>query len=324
MEHQKSAIRNVAGSLPPFSIRHTFDDVDELAEVAKAWDIDFRQLSRGKFWGSMVQAGNDRLQLGRVRLRGVLHQHGATPAGLVTFAVAATRRIDLQWRGHTIGPDEVLVHRPFGELESTSQPDFDMLLVSVPETGLEAACRRADPSISRRSITDLERASSESAAIGEFRRWIKDNLLSVSQNPSVLKNPEIALALEEEACDLLIPCLTPSLGEPRRRHSSRYRRLVDNAVSIARYRADEIQTVEALCRESGVSERTLRRGFRERFGVSPKEYIQTQRLIGVRRQLRESNGRTRVSDVANFWGFWHRVNSQPTTEGSLESYHRKR
>jgi len=305
MEHQKSANRDAPGSPPPFVIRHVFDDVDELAEVARAWDIDFRQLSRGGFRGSVMQAGTDRLQLGRVQLQGVLHQRGTTPAGLFTFAVPAAIQMNLNWRGHTIGRNEVLVHGPFGELESTSQPDFDMFLVSVPEAGLENACRRGGLSISERSVTDLERAPCERTTISDLRRWLIANLMSVMQNPSHLQEPRIAHALEEEMCDLIVRCLSPSFGDTERSSAVHHRRLVENAVCIARYRADEIHSVEALCRESGASERTLRRGFHERFGISPKAYLQAQRLIGVRRQLRLTNGRALVSDVANIWGFWH-------------------
>ena len=60
-----------------------------------------------------------------------------------------------------------------------------------------------------------------------------------------------------------------------------------------------------LSRLSGASDRTLRRAFKERFGVSPKSYLRSQKLIGVRRQLRATGAETLVSDIANEWGFWH-------------------
>ena len=60
-----------------------------------------------------------------------------------------------------------------------------------------------------------------------------------------------------------------------------------------------------LSQESGASIRTLRRGFQERFGVSPKAYLLAQRLIGARRALRSATKQTLVTDVANNWGFWH-------------------
>ena len=57
---------------------------------------------------------------------------------------------------------------------------------------------------------------------------------------------------------------------------------------------------------TGASERTLRYGFLERFGVSPKSYLHTFRLNGVRRELKQADpARVKVVDIANHWGFWH-------------------
>jgi AraC family ethanolamine operon transcriptional activator len=40
--------------------------------------------------------------------------------------------------------------------------------------------------------------------------------------------------------------------------------------------------------------------------VTPKAYLQAERLKRVRRGLREADARTaQVTDVANAWGFWH-------------------
>jgi len=55
----------------------------------------------------------------------------------------------------------------------------------------------------------------------------------------------------------------------------------------------------------GVSERTLEYGFRDWFGISPKRYLQTLRLNGVRRELRLASAATKIADVANRWGLWH-------------------
>jgi len=44
----------------------------------------------------------------------------------------------------------------------------------------------------------------------------------------------------------------------------------------------------------------------EQFGIAPKEYLRAQRLIGVRRALREgSPGEAVIARVAADFGFWH-------------------
>jgi AraC family ethanolamine operon transcriptional activator len=62
--------------------------------------------------------------------------------------------------------------------------------------------------------------------------------------------------------------------------------------------------VRALCERSGASERTLRHAFQQRFGVSPRTYLQALRLNGARHELRtaEPSAET-VTRVAQRWGF---------------------
>ncbi|MFV2073387.1 MAG: hypothetical protein ACC742_12145, partial [Thermoanaerobaculales bacterium] len=141
-QHQEPAIDTSGVTPPSFVIRHDFADIDELGELARAWNLDFRQLNRGGFCGSVIQAGTPQLQIGRARLQGVLHQQGSTPPGLRTFAISVAGDINLQWRGHEVRRNCVMVFPRSGELESVSNPDFDMLLVSVTEDSLEAARHR--------------------------------------------------------------------------------------------------------------------------------------------------------------------------------------
>lgn len=65
-------------------------------------------------------------------------------------------------------------------------------------------------------------------------------------------------------------------------------------------------TVKQLCSITGASERTLQYAFQEKYGLTPKTYIQAYRLNQVRKVLRASSVLSRrVVDVANDWGFWH-------------------
>ena len=78
---------------------------------------------------------------------------------------------------------------------------------------------------------------------------------------------------------------------------------------------EEVLTVADLCSIAGVTDRTLRHAFRERFGITPKGYLQALRLNQVRGELRRSGHiSVKICDVANKWGFWH--SSPPTTDDS--------
>ena len=61
-----------------------------------------------------------------------------------------------------------------------------------------------------------------------------------------------------------------------------------------------------LCRELGVSERTLHYAFQEVRGLSPMAYFKACRLNAVRQELRAAAaGTTTVREIAQRWGFWH-------------------
>jgi AraC family ethanolamine operon transcriptional activator len=304
-QHQKPAIDTSGVTPASFVIRHDFNDIDELGEVARAWDLDFRQLNRGDFCGSVIQAGTPQLQIARTRLQGVLHQHGSAPAGLHTFAISTDGNISLQWRGHEVGANCILVFPPSRELESISIPDFDMLIVSVTEDSLEAARRRLGVPGSEETMAGVEISCSQGSAIAHLRQRIRGNLAAVVQDPTLLHDPERVENTELEVSDLIVRALNTGRIDHEHHGRLRRRRLVEHAVRLARNNAQDIQSVADLSQESGASTRTLRRGFQERFGVSPKTYLLAQRLIGARRALRSATQQTLVTDVANTWGFWH-------------------
>ena len=304
-QHQKPAISRSGRISPSFVIRHDFDDIDALGEVARAWDMDFRQLNRGGFRGSFIQAGTPQLQIGRARLQGVLHQRGSAPPGLRTFAIPTEGNINLQWRGHEVGRDCALVFPESLELESTSNPDFDMLLVSVTEDSLEAARQRLSVPGSSGAMAGLEMVCCQGPEIDRLWHWILSSLAAVVENPAILHDRERTKIAESEINDLIVRAVVTSRCDHGRHRSVRRRRLVEHAVRLARDNAQDMNSVADLSRESGASPRTLRRGFQERFGVSPKTYLLAQRLIGARRALRSATQRTLVTDVANNWGFWH-------------------
>lgn len=59
-----------------------------------------------------------------------------------------------------------------------------------------------------------------------------------------------------------------------------------------------------LCRELGVSDRTLRLAFRERYGLGPMAYYKCLRLNAVRTAMR-ATPLVPIADVARGYGFHH-------------------
>lgn len=305
MQHQKPATSGPLKELPGHLVDREFSDVDDLGEVAQGWGVDFRQLNRGGFTGRLQQAGFAGVQLSRVRLDGVIHQRGVSPGGFFSFAVPIQHDIELLWRDHRVRPNEVLVYQPSGEIEGTSQRDFEVLILAISETAFESAFKRAGVAIDRRWLTGLDVLPVTKTAINALWAWIGSNLHSVMADPESIRRPEALQRLKNEGAGLLVDCLRVSLSGSTPSRSTRRRRLVEEAVEIARNDGRRVHTVAELSRLSGASERTLRRGFQERFQTTPNAYLKAQRLIGVRRKIRATDAEFLISDIANKWGFWH-------------------
>ena len=69
---------------------------------------------------------------------------------------------------------------------------------------------------------------------------------------------------------------------------------------------DDAISVRRLSEVLGVSERTLRYGFQDLYGISPSKYLKAVRMHRVRQALQRANAsQTTVLREAMRTGFWH-------------------
>ena len=92
-----------------FLIRQNFADVDDLAVQARQWNLDFRQLVRGRFQGELLQFGVKGVQIGDVRFDRPVRQKGVPPRDMRTIAIPANPGFRLQWRGKSIDGQSLMV-----------------------------------------------------------------------------------------------------------------------------------------------------------------------------------------------------------------------
>jgi AraC-like DNA-binding protein len=82
-------------------------------------------------------------------------------------------------------------------------------------------------------------------------------------------------------------------------------RVVRRAEEFMRAHWRDPLSVLDLCRELGVSERTLLYAFQEVRGSSPMAYFKASRLNAVRQELKAAPAGTTVREIAQRWGFRH-------------------
>jgi AraC family ethanolamine operon transcriptional activator len=266
----------------------SFEDVDALTEAARAWDLEFTQLERGGFRGALAQAVAGDLNVGWARFDARLEQRGSTPPDMVTFAVPATPAFRIHWRGSDVTAGQLMRFPRSRELHSLSPPGFEVLTISVPESALATTADVLRLHDMDREVSDVPRRELE-----EVRRAAR----------RALHDPRAAAP---EVCAALLRAMAAASSESRPAPAAARHAALGRALEFVEANARRPLTVRDLCIAISGSERTLRRAFEERFGVSPKTYLRSRRLAGVRRDLTESEpGARSVHEIAGHWGFWH-------------------
>tara|TARA_R110000850_G_scaffold33656_1_gene91587 strand:+ start:921 stop:1889 length:969 start_codon:yes stop_codon:yes gene_type:complete len=291
-----------------FVIDGSFSDFDHFTETAKAWDLDFYQLEKGAFAGSLKQRGFAQAQLGEAKFSRSLEQHGASPQGLRTFVIQAPGVPPLKWRGYDTCQKDLLIFPGNAELYSLSQAGFHIFTYSIRESALAAAGER----LGMPQIEDFLNSSVEVVTLSDtwwrrlltaYRRVLHsepDELLKAGE-PDLLWTMEFHMAsMLVEAIMESVPIQLPSPGSAVRAKAMR------TAMELVNDCRQHPITVEMLCVETGVKARTLQYAFQECYGMSPKQWLKLRSLNKVKKDLRSSDpALSGVADIANKWGLWH-------------------
>ena len=292
-------------SLAPIVIHHVCPDADELREVARVWDLDFRPMARARGASELLQTVDTTALLGYAHISPRVEQRGASPAGMRTFALLGRCSPDVVWCGNPAGPDTLLSFDAGGDFEASSPSGFEVHtlsidlghldglasalgLGSVEEIGSEAHAIRLEPTRAEALRRNFERASS----------FIKLDISSCER-------PEVREVLEVDLPTSMLRVAIPVRGTSLPVAAPLRERALRRALEFIEANAARAPRISELRAASGASERTLRYAFQERFGMSPKAYLQAVRLNGVRRELRRRADGARITDAANRWGFWH-------------------
>jgi AraC family ethanolamine operon transcriptional activator len=289
-----------------YVVQQQCSDVDEFCELIRDWDLDFRQLGVGPLGCDSLQVGSGGIRLTHNSAQVALDQHGMSPTSGHTFGIGA-RPMDVRWCGRVVDSDDFLAFHPSGEFESVSPGGFEAFTISIDE---EVFLARAE-SLERPDLINevsksefvLRVGNTSAEALRRELWWISD---SIRAQPGLIEYPEFCAKLREEIPGEVIRLLSGNAPGAKSPEVSSRGRAVRSAVDFIHDSSDEPIRMEDLCLVAGASERTLQYGFRDRYGVTPKQYIKTHRLNCVRRQLRRADPQdTRISDVAQQWGFWH-------------------
>jgi AraC-like DNA-binding protein len=277
---------------------------DDIREIARHWDLDFRLLGTGRGAGTIEVTSSRRSVLQRNRFGWKLHQRGAAPNHMRTFGIGLSNQGPFPWRGFELDGDWLVSFPEDGTFESVSGKDFHVYTLSFDDDLVHATAEALqlplDSCLSReaavRSVTPRA-ANSIRATLKEVRR------LAVSRR-SADRESQLTRLMEGSLLVSLLQAFDEGHAERIVAPSLRAR-AVRLATELIEQEERSPLAVAEVCEAVGVSWRTLDYAFKERYGISPKAFMKSRRLNGVRQILREARPETTVRSAASRWGFWH-------------------
>jgi AraC-like DNA-binding protein len=288
------------------AIAGQFAEFDQFIEFSAAWDVDFRQIGRGALNATLQQAVGESWSFAKARFDRPAYQQGVAMPGMRTFAILDPDAPEIDWCGRLFSPDTMAVFAKDGEFQSISQPGFDVYTLSFTDEQLSAACERL-------GIPDVTERFSASGAILQMDR-LQTSLLRQLVNSSLQALCEKGLQgsgwtgndhIRDKVSEHLVMLLTDS-SRLSRTPSQRLRSMaIRRAFEAIEDGLEKGVSVREVAKASRISRRTLEYAFRDRYGFSPKAFINSQRLVRVRQDLRSKPDNVPIVEIANHWGFWH-------------------
>lgn len=288
-----------------YLIHQHFGDFDEFCENVVQWDLDYRQIEPGKFDSELLVAGSNRIQFLRARLGRRLIQKGAAPAGMRSFGLLAARNIQIFWHGRQVTGGDLFVFPLGGELDSVTQCDFDVVVVSLREDALLAACQSLELPDPDNLLKGDEVIRIDPKDMRRLRRFVLSTSNGLAKNVGLVTVDGLGL-VADEISRLLVLALSRGQGARGPKRSIRRTQALKLVDAYLAEHTTQPPRLEDLCRAANVSERTLEYAFREHYRLTPKAFINGLRLNAARKALLLTNPTTsRVSEVVQNLGFWH-------------------
>jgi AraC-like DNA-binding protein len=213
----------------------------------------------------------------------------------VSFPTAASSSI---WAGHELRAGDIVFHGREERTHHWTSGKSQWGLVSLP-AGELAACAKAltGAQITLPSVGRVLRPPWSDA--GRFLRLHSRASVLAEKRRDLIANPQVARALEQELLHALVNCLTADdVGrnvETRRHRADIMVRFEDALTAYAGRRF----TMQELCGNIGVPERTLRMCCAECLGMGPSRYLLLRRLNMARYALLRADPETAsVAEIA--------------------------
>lgn len=290
-------------SIPAAVRRISLTDFDQVESCFSSWQGRIEQLSSGRFSGSLQVVQGSLVRLMAIEANQQVLLRGRNPGEMFSVYPVNTGNSGSVWQGHQLTPGQLVLIGIDVESNHLSALKSQNLGVTLRAVDLQEAARILLADDAAELPNTWTAFSPSPVAFAALNEKLSSLLKLGVADPRVIGTPE-GHRLEQE-CIRSVVASVFSLSARSPALSLRGRSLlIRRAEEFMRSRlVDPVGAVD-LCRELGVSDRTLRLAFHERFGLGPMVYYKSLRLNAVRARLKESP-QTTVAEAAREFGFHH-------------------
>lgn len=296
-----------SSSNPEFiALSGQFEEFDELVEFSAAWEVDFRQVDRGLLNATLSQAVGDSWSFAKARFDRTAYQQGVALPGMRTFAILDPSAPGNDWCGHWFSADTIAVFAKAGEFQSVSKPGFDVYTISFTDEQLADACERLGiPDITEKLSAGESILQIDHRQTGNIRQKVNSALHALCKTGLEGSVWVGSNHMRDEISEHIVLLLSSGSSLSRTPKQQLRSRTLRHAFEIIEAGLEKGLSVREVAKTAGVSRRTLEYAFRDRYDLSPKAFINSQRLAMARRSLRSKPHDVPIVEIANRWGFWH-------------------
>jgi AraC family transcriptional regulator, ethanolamine operon transcriptional activator len=282
-------------------------DFDELAKGFRRWNLCFRQLGTGSFWGELKLLQLGGIQIFRVSCNRRMHVEGSPPPDSFGFIPVLPSNEGAIWRGRRCKTGQVVVGDPSLEPDHISAAESKGVGVIVDGNFFRECAAVLGGFDAEERLTGRVAVTSTPASCRALGAHFSELIDLVEARPDLFDQPETRQTVEQECVRRVVEVIAQDTGGDRTEcWSSSRERLVRRADDCMRACLGRPLSLLDLCRELAVSERTLHYAFQEVRGLSPMAYFRALRLNAVRQELKAATANTAaVHELAQHWGFGH-------------------
>ncbi len=287
-------------------IQSRFGSFEEFSQTLQGWGTEFTQIDCGLFCADIHQVVTPEVIILDASLNRRLIQCGTQPTGMRSFVIMAESATPFIWRKQEVTKDCLMVFPKGAELDASSLGGFHVYTLSLAEHLVEERLfQKMNPALTIK-LNQGGLWKVKTSKLQALRCFVVSVTSEVKKRPELLTQPGFRQRLCDELLSYIFDSLNFSqekiLSLPFRKHA----RIVQGIEEWVREADTDGFSVNNLCKTLHVNERTLQRIFEQWYGVSPQQYLLAIRLNGVKRELRGGfAATTKISDIANLWGFWH-------------------